>query len=196
MNPSGIHWVQYHLVSSLMTKMMGQSVLLEDVWVIQSWEEWLICQKVVVQFRQTSLGPWILLSLTKGNTGYWLWEELIPCTSICWWLIVWKANGKKRTKQVLVDMLNMTSMCLVAKVASRLLGCIRKSVVSRLGEMIPALYLTLVRPHLRYDSSSGLLSTTETWTYWHKSNIKPWSWLQDCRTCCLKKGWESWDSSA
>lgn len=70
-----------------------------------------------------------------------------------------------------MDILNMTSMCLVAKAASRLLGCIRKSIASRLGEMIPALYLTLVRPHLSDDS--GLLSTIEKRTYWHKSNIRP-----------------------
>ena len=63
---------------------------------------------------------------------------------------------------VLVD--NRLTMCqrcaLIAKKANSILGCIRKSVASRLREVILSFYSNLLRSDLEY--CSGLLSSKKT----------------------------------
>lgn len=52
------------------------------------------------------------------------------------------------------DTKNMSQKCaLEAKKVYDVLGCIRKSVASRLWEVIPPLSLAVVRPHWLYASS-------------------------------------------
>ncbi|KAK4825478.1 hypothetical protein QYF61_027633 [Mycteria americana] len=72
---------------------------------------------------------------------------------------------------ILVDkQLTMSQQCaLVTKVANSILGGRRGIVSSRSKEVILSLYSALVRCTWSTGSSSGFLSTRETWIHWSQS---------------------------
>jgi len=62
-----------------------------------------------------------------------------------------ESSSAERDLGVLVeDKLTMTKCALVAKKANGILGCFKKSVASRSGEVLLPLYSALARPHLEY----------------------------------------------
>ncbi|KAJ7407443.1 hypothetical protein BTVI_63170 [Pitangus sulphuratus] len=116
---------------------------------IPNWEVWLIQRQAVPPFRRTWTGleSWAERNLTKFNKGKCRVLHLgkkEPRAPV-------QAAGKKLSGEgsgVLVDYkLSMSQQ--VDQEASGILGYLRKSVVSRLREVILSLYSALVKPHLQ-----------------------------------------------
>ena len=61
--------------------------------------------------------------------------------------------------------LDMNQQCaLAAQKVNCILSCIKRSMASRLRDVILPLYSELVRPHVEYCVQYGVLSIAETWT--------------------------------
>ncbi|KAJ7414883.1 hypothetical protein BTVI_39987 [Pitangus sulphuratus] len=75
--------------------------------------------------------------------------------------------------------LSMSQQCvLVAKETNCILRCIRKSIVSRLKEVIPFICSALLRPHLE--------CCVQFWALQYKRDMELLEWVQLCDTKMIK----------
>lgn len=108
-----------------------------------------------------------------------------------------ESNSLEKDLGVLVDSkLPWASSALVAKIASDILGCIRKNIAIGWGTL--TLYSALVRPHLvccsgiqnsrTSGASSGLLRTRETWSLWSEFHLN----MRKNFTMQMTEHWHGW----
>ncbi|PKU42563.1 reverse hypothetical protein [Limosa lapponica baueri] len=105
--------------------------------------------------QRDRLGRWACANLMKFNqakcrvlhAGTWQYQAQIQ--------VGWRMAGEQPEEKdlgVLMDeKLDMSQQCaLAAQKANHILGCIKRSMASRLREVILPLYSAFVRPHLEY----------------------------------------------
>ncbi|GAB0186093.1 mitochondrial enolase superfamily member 1 [Grus japonensis] len=117
-----------------------------------------------------------ILGYVKHSITSWSKEVIILLYSVLVWAHLeyyvqfWapqvKKNVKEKDLEVLVDeKLNMSLQCaLAAQKPNRILGCIERSMTSRLREGIVPLYSDLMRPHLEY--------CVQLWDSQHKKDME------------------------